>query len=76
MRPNLAKSGNFVKASYNGRCRLAAWMKSYKHALEALYQPGVEAACGHMAHYHTLVGMVARQVKGNHSLHVMHIACL
>ena len=48
---------------------LGLWMKkSYKHALEALYQPGVEAACGHMAHYHTLVGMVARQVKGNHQL--------
>ena len=48
---------------------LGLWMKkSYTHALEALHQPGVEQACGQMAYYHTLVGMVARQVPGKHQL--------
>ena len=48
---------------------LGLWMKkSYTHALEALQRSGVEQACGQMAYYHTLVGMVARQVPGKHQL--------
>ena len=42
--------------------------KRYVDALEVLQQPGVEKACGHMAYFHILVGMVARQVKGKHQL--------
>ena len=40
--------------------------KRYADALEALERPGVEAACGHMAYFHALLGMVARQVDGKH----------
>ena len=48
---------------------LGLWMKkSYAHALQALQQPGVEAACGYLAYYYTLVGMAARQVQGKHQL--------
>ena len=48
---------------------LGLWMnKRYADALEALQRPGVEAACGHMAYFHSLVGMVARQIDGNHHL--------
>ena len=39
--------------------------KSYADALEALQRPGVETACGHIAYFHALVGMVARQIDGN-----------
>ena len=46
---------------------LGLWMnKRYSEALEVLQRPGVETACGHMAYFHALVGMVARQVHGNH----------
>tara|TARA_B100000674_G_scaffold496476_1_gene526796 strand:- start:466 stop:2082 length:1617 start_codon:yes stop_codon:yes gene_type:complete len=48
---------------------LGLWMnKRYSNALEALQQPGVEKVCGHMAYFHILLGMVARQLKGNHEL--------
>ena len=48
---------------------LGLWMnKRYADALEALQRPGVEKACGHMAYFHALVGMVARQVNGKHQL--------
>ena len=48
---------------------LGLWMnKCYSEALEVLQRPGVETACGHMVYFHTLVGMVARQVSGNHEL--------
>ena len=48
---------------------LALWMnKRYQDALEVLQRPGVEEACGHMAYFYTLVGMVARKVRGKHQL--------
>ena len=48
---------------------LGLWMnKRYADALEALQRPGVETACGHMAYFHALVGMVARQIDGNYQL--------
>ena len=48
---------------------LGLWMnKRYDDALDALQRPGVESVCGHMAYFHILVGMVARQVNGNHQL--------
>ena len=48
---------------------LGLWMnKSYGEALDTLQRPGVEKACGHMVYFHTLVGMVARQVHGKHQL--------
>ena len=48
---------------------LGLWMnKRYVTALEVLQQPGAEPACGHMAYYHILMGMVARQVPGKHQL--------
>ena len=37
--------------------------KRYVDALEVLQSPGVEKACGHMAYFHTLMGMVASKVK-------------
>ena len=41
---------------------LGLWMnKRYADALEALESPGVEPACGHMAYFHALLGMVARK---------------
>ena len=44
---------------------LGLWMKKrYVESLEVLQQIGVEKACGHMANFHALVGMVARQVSG------------
>ena len=48
---------------------LGLWIKKrYVDALDALQRPGVDTACGHMAHFHTLMGMVARKVKGKHQL--------
>ena len=48
---------------------LGLWMsKRYSDALEALERPGVESACGHIAYFHALLGMVARQVEGKHLL--------
>ena len=48
---------------------LGLWMnKSYDEALDTLQRPGVEKACGHMVYFHTLLGMVARQVNGQHQL--------
>ena len=48
---------------------LALWMgKRFDDALDALERPGVEMACGHMAYYHVLLGMVARQIQGKHQL--------
>ena len=45
------------------------WMKSsYTDALEVLQRKGVETACGHITYFHILVGMVARQVKGQQKL--------
>ena len=38
---------------------LGLWMNNrYSDALEALERPGAEAACGHMAYFHALLGMV------------------
>ena len=48
---------------------LGLWMmKRYSDALEVLERPGVESACGHLAYFHALLGMVARQVNGKHLL--------
>ena len=48
---------------------LGLWMRNrHSEALEALLGPGVEQACGHMAYFHTLLGMVARHVNGKHQL--------
>ena len=48
---------------------LALWMnKRYEDALEVLQRPGVEKACGHMAYFYTLVGMVARKVRGKYQI--------
>ena len=48
---------------------LGLWMnKRYAYALEVLQRPGVEKACGHLAYFYTLLGMVARQVPGNNEL--------
>ncbi|TCD58126.1 tetratricopeptide repeat protein [Synechococcus sp. BS55D] len=48
---------------------LGLWMtKRHAEGLAALQRPGVEEACGHMAYYHTLVGMVARQLDGQYEL--------
>ena len=53
---------------------LALWMnKRYQDALEVLQRPGVEEACGHMAYFYTLVGMVARKVRVSISSLVKHI---
>ena len=37
-------------------------------ALEVLQRPGVENACRHMAYFHILLGMVAKQVSGKQQL--------
>ena len=48
---------------------LGLWMnKRYSDGLEVLQRPGVDQACGHLAYFHTLMGMVARQVHGKHQL--------
>ena len=48
---------------------LGLWMNTrYADALDALQHPGAEQACGHMAYFHTLLGMVARHIKGKHQL--------
>ena len=48
---------------------LALWMNQrYGDALEVLQRPGVENACRHMAYFHILLGMVAKQVSGKHQL--------
>ena len=48
---------------------LGLWMRNrHSEALEALLGPGVEQACGHIAHFHTLIGMVARHAAGKHQL--------
>ena len=62
----LAETGIFAWAL---PLALGLWMnKRYADALEALQRPGVEKDCGHMAYFHALVGMVARQVDGKHQL--------
>ena len=48
---------------------LGLWMNErYYDAFEALQQPGAESACGHLAYFHILLGMVARQIDGKHQL--------
>ena len=48
---------------------LGLWMNErYYDAFDALQQPGVESACGHLAYFHILLGMVARQIDGKHQL--------
>ena len=48
---------------------LGLWMKQrFSEALEALQRNGVESACGNLAYFHTLVGMVARRIDGKHQL--------
>ena len=42
---------------------LGLWMNNrYSDALEVLQRTGVDDACGHMADFHILLGMVSRQV--------------
>ena len=48
---------------------LGLWMNNrYGDALEVLQRTGVDAACGHMADFHILLGMVSRQVSGHDKL--------